>query len=826
MDRSKVKQSKFKERPALTQGALLHRMTSRIRRSLELQEILTATVAELRSLLETDRTEIYRFLADGSGEVIAESVDLEQLPSLLGLTFPARDIPENVRQLFVKARQRVIVDVAAQLSIVTQLDCLETGELLPVEDIRYYPADPCHLEYLTAMGVQSCLVVPILHHNQLWGLLISHHSQSRNFDEQELQSIQTLADQVSIAIAQSSLLSQAREQAQREATINRIATLLHTVSDLTEVLPAVLREITNALQCASGRLYIGTDGLQPAQLYSYGEQPILANAEAGRWLEESIHWQQFVQSDTGSGSQPPWAQLADDRNVLRLQAVTDLYREPGFQVLAPAFQRTQLRGLLVLPLQYQQKLLGYLSIFRNEIETETLWAGRNDSDARQLRPRKSFEAWRELKSGQSQEWTSSEIELAQALVSHLAIAWTQKRSELERQRMEEELIKARKLESVGILAGGIAHDFNNILTIILGNVSLAQMDVPVGSQSAQRLSEAKKASQRAKDLTQQLLTFSKGGAPIRKTVSIVGLIKDSVSFASRGSNVKCEISIAEDLWPVDVDEGQMSQVINNLMINAEQAMPEGGVVRIKAENIVVEADGFLPLKAGRHVKISIRDEGIGVPHESLSKIFDPYFTTKQKGSGLGLATSYSIIKNHSGLITVESEVCVGTIFYIYLPASQHSIQVKESEKSETIAGKGKILVMDDEAQVREIAGKMLTRFGYEVGFASDGAEAIRLYKRAKKSGRPFDALIMDLTVPGGMGGREAIKKLMAIDPGVKVIVSSGYSNDPVIAQFQKYGFQGLLAKPYEFEELSRTLNEVLVEEGEDSPTASPSKAHP
>jgi len=412
----------------------------------------------------------------------------------------------------------------------------------------------------------------------------------------------------------------------------------------------------------------------------------------------------------------------------------------------------------------------------------------------------------------------------------------------ERKRMEEELIKAQKLESVGVLAGGIAHDFNNLLTAILGNISLARMYADPKDKMFERLTEAEKVSLRAKDLTQQLLTFAKGGAPVKRVTYIGELIKDSASFAVRGSNVRCEFSIPDDpstssgqapstssgqapstgastelgegsgqaLWWVEVDEGQMSQVINNVVINAQQAMPEGGIIKVRAENMTVGA-GFKPaptIEDGKYVKITIEDRGIGIPKEHLPKIFDPYFTTKQKGSGLGLATAYSIIKKHDGFITVESKVGVGTTFYIYLPASQKEILRKE-EGEKLLVGKGKILVMDDEKVVREVAGNMLDILGHEVEFASDGAEAIESYKIARESGQPFDVVILDLTVPGGMGGKEAIRKLLEIDPGVKAIVSSGYSNDPVMAEFRGYGFRGVIAKPYKIKELSEVLYNVI-----------------
>ena len=380
----------------------------------------------------------------------------------------------------------------------------------------------------------------------------------------------------------------------------------------------------------------------------------------------------------------------------------------------------------------------------------------------------------------------------------------------ERKRMEAELLKAQKLESIGVLAGGIAHDFNNLLTAILGNITLVKMHVGPEDEVFANLSEAEKASLRARDLTQQLLTFSKGGAPVKKTASIEELLKDSATFALRGSNVRCEFSFTDDLWPVEVDEGQISQVIHNLIINADQAMPEGGVIKVRAENMTVKAEDNLPLKEGKYIRITIEDQGTGIPKEHLPKIFDPYFTTKQKGSGLGLAIAYSIVKRHDGYISVESELGVGTTFYIYLPASEKEILEKEAAEERPFFGKGKILVMDDEEAVREVAGNMLKFLGYKVEFARDGIEAIELYKKAKESGKPFDAVILDLTVPGGMGGKEAFGKLLEIDPEVKAIVSSGYSNDPIMADYKEYGFRGVVAKPYKLRELSEELHRVIM----------------
>ena len=381
----------------------------------------------------------------------------------------------------------------------------------------------------------------------------------------------------------------------------------------------------------------------------------------------------------------------------------------------------------------------------------------------------------------------------------------------ERLRMGQELQKIEKLESLGILAGGIAHDFNNILTGIMGNISLAKRHIDSASQFYNNLSEAEVASLQAKNLTQQLLTFAKGGAPIKKTASITTLIKDAAVFALRGSNVRCEFSLPEDLWPVQVDEGQINQVINNLIINADQSMPEGGTINITAENLTISGKENISLREGKYVNLFIKDEGIGIPEEYLPKIFDPYFTTKKRGSGLGLAISYSIVKNHGGHITVHSQPGAGTTFSLYLPASQERIPKKDAlEKNSIITGKGRILLMDDDKIIREAVGEMLDSIGYESDCAKDGAEAIELYKQSKESNNLYAAIILDLTVPGGMGGKEAVQKLCKIDPDIKAIVSSGYSHDPIMANFRQYGFSGVIAKPYKMQELSKIIHNVIM----------------
>jgi PAS domain S-box-containing protein len=382
-------------------------------------------------------------------------------------------------------------------------------------------------------------------------------------------------------------------------------------------------------------------------------------------------------------------------------------------------------------------------------------------------------------------------------------------------KMEEELRRAQKLDSLSLLAGGIAHDFNNILTAIAGNLSLAKINLQPTEKIYQRVSQAENATLRAQDLTQQLLTFAKGGAPIKKMASLGEMVKDVTSFVLRGSNVKCEYYIQENLWSAEVDIGQMSQVLNNLVINATQAMPDGGTVKISGKNVTIDDsinDNGNTFNKGNYIQISVQDNGIGISSKHLPKIFDPFFTTKQKGSGLGLASCYSIIKNHEGHIKVESEIGKGTTFSIYLPAIKIQPTEKPSDNAITLEGNGRILVMDDDEFVLEIVGDMLKEIGYQVEFAKNGQEAIDLYTSAKEGGKPFKSVIMDLTIPGGMGGRETIEKLTEIDPDVKAVVSSGYSSDPIMGNFREYGFRGCVSKPYRVEDICKTLNEIIMEE--------------
>jgi PAS domain S-box-containing protein len=382
-----------------------------------------------------------------------------------------------------------------------------------------------------------------------------------------------------------------------------------------------------------------------------------------------------------------------------------------------------------------------------------------------------------------------------------------------RMELQSERNKSQRLESLGLLAGGIAHDFNNILTGILGNVSFARMLVGDDHKATERLAACEKAAKRASDLTRQLLTFARGGEPVKKTVDTKQLVEESLSFALRGATAKGIVECQADTWPMDADSGQMSQVFNNLLINARQAMPDSGTVTITINNHEIHGGDPLPVEPGRYVRIVVRDQGAGIPAEHLTKIFDPYFTTKDQGSGLGLASVYSIVKRHGGMVTVTSAPGKGSAFTLLVPAASETTGKFKEEHLEisSMQGEGRILVMDDEEVIRDLATAMLKELGYAAESCKDGREAVNLHAAALDEGKPYAAIILDLTVPGGMGGREAAALIRARDPEVPLIVSSGYSNDAVVSEYSEYGFSGVVVKPYSMEGITGELVRVLQE---------------
>ena len=382
----------------------------------------------------------------------------------------------------------------------------------------------------------------------------------------------------------------------------------------------------------------------------------------------------------------------------------------------------------------------------------------------------------------------------------------------ERRRVEEERFTSSKLESLGTLAGGIAHDLNNILTVISGNIGLAQIEAPSDARILLgSLGKAAQAAQHAARLSSQLLTFSKGGAPVKQVGSVTELIRQAVEFSLYGSNLKAELDLPSDLREAEIDRGQVEQVMNALLINAREAMPHGGKIIVSARNIDLEESGGALLPPGHYIKVSVADAGEGIDEELAKKIFDPYFTTKPMGSGLGLSISHSIVRKHGGLLHLEDSSSDGSTFAFYLPTAEQQIATGESTASESFFPfrHPRILVMDDEAAIRDLTSQLLGALGYEATTVPDGQEAVRTYESALRKGENFHAVILDATIRGGMGGVATIERLRSLDPNVTAIICSGYSDEAALSEFLAYGFRGALPKPFSREELADVLHRAL-----------------
>lgn len=670
----------------LNYNILLNRITNRIRRSLELQEILSCTVQEMRSFLGTDRVKIYRFQPDGSGQVIAESVCQNRLPPLLGLHFPAGDIPTHAREMFVKARTRSIVDVAQQRITLNSLDCPETTGDLTVEevqqrtivDILQRPVDPCHIEYLTTMGVQSSLVVPILHYQQLWGLVVSHHATSKSFSDKELHIVQTLTDQVSIAIAQSQLLTQAREKAQREERINKISTLLHSPLKIQEILQIVLQQIVDSVQGSGGRLYLTpTHQNNNAELYTYKSQPEIPSSQQPAMLENYSLWRQLIACEeeqsrgTVLHSNLPWS-------------VSDIYQEKKLQDIASSFKATHIRSLLALPLQYGGQSLGCLTIFRDEIDTDIVWAGKFDLDERNVRVRNSFEAWRELKLGQSQEWTVEEVELVQSLGKHLTMAVMQNRL-YQYEHQQRLLVEMRNQELNA--ARTVAEEASRLKSDFLSSTS-HELRTPLASTLNylkllkeglyDNEEELKEYTSVAYQSAENLVTIINDVLDIAKieagrmsvnwdVVTLLPLIEETCrlfKINEREQGIPLIIECAVD--SVYADKVKLRQILTNLLSNAFKFTDQGQVC-IKA---IKRID--TPL-----VEISVADTGIGIDQTKRNLLFEPFVQAdgsikrRYGGTGLGLTICKRLVELMKGQIWLESTgVLQGTTVTFTIPTNE------------------------------------------------------------------------------------------------------------------------------------------------------------
>ncbi|MBD2034887.1 GAF domain-containing protein [Leptolyngbya sp. FACHB-321] len=680
----------------LTQGNLLNRMTNRIRQTLELQEILAATVAEVQSFLGTDRVKIYRFQADGTGQVIAEATRPDRLPSLLGLHFPAGDIPPHARELFIKARQRSIIDIPSQRITLSRLEQPRTtGDLtvddvhnFPLEDILSRPVDPCHVEYLTAMGVQSSLVIPIFHRQDLWGLLVSHHATPKRFSEKRLQTVQLVADHVSIAIAQSQLLTNTRAKASREAVINQISTLLHSPMPSYEVLQLVLEQAVKVNGCVAGRLYVAANEADAiSQLYITGPQPESANCE--QLLETTPFWQQLLVSDTQPNQQVE--RLAAEPTELSLtnhnqdwmavknsgddqpQAVTDIYQEPLLETVLPAFSETQIRGLLVMPLRYGELPLGCLTLFRNEIDTNILWAGRFDSDERNQRVRESFEVWQELKQHQAQPWATGEIELVRSLGTHLAMAIMQNR--LYRCEREQRILVEMRNRELNVartsaeeasrlksdFLSSTSHELRTPLASTLNYLELLKEGLYDNEEELQEyINVAYHSAENLVDIINDILDIAKieaGRMYIQwETVNLRELLQHQERLFKPESRQKgIPLLIDCQVEYVRADLVKLRQVLTNLLANAFK-FTNAGEVRLCVKRCI-QTINQSPQSV---IEFAVTDTGIGIDREDANSLFEPFVQAdgsikrRYGGTGLGLTICKRLVELLNGQIWLHS----------------------------------------------------------------------------------------------------------------------------------------------------------------------------
>lgn len=698
------------------QNLWLNRMTNRIRQSLDLQEILSATVAEVRAFLQTDRVKIYRFEPDGVGQVIAESVNPNRLPSLLNLYFPAGDIPPAAREMFVKARQRSIVDVPAQRITLSRIDCPKTTGDLSVEEVRdrsihdilQRPVDPCHVDYLTAMGVQSSLVMPILHQENLWGLLVSHHAEPQSFSEESLEIIQIVTDQVAIAIAQSHLLAQAREKARRETFLNQISTLLHSSLHIQEILQIVLQQLVKAVPCSGGRLYLTPIGNNPdPQLYTSGIQPKLGHDTQPILLEDYPFWKQLLTVDHETQVEVFEVEKTLDyrgwkieNRQPKIKAIADIYQEPQLLAIAPCFNLTPIRSLLVMPLQYGQQILGCLSLFRNAIDTDIIWAGRFDPDERNDRIRDSFEAWREIKREQACEWTSEELEFVDSAGTHLMLAVMQNRlyeyehqqrllvemrnQELNFARTAAEKASRRKSDFLS----STSHELRTPLASTLNYLKLLKEGFYDNEEEFKDYIEiAYESAEHLVALINDILDIAKieaGRMPVHwEMVELHPLLEEQRRlFQVESDRKNIPLIIQYNVEYIYADKGKLRQLLINLLSNAFKFTDKGQVyVTVIQRTDKCYDIGFPSMNASPQqrksngwIEISVTDTGIGIDMSKLELLFEPFVQADSSikrrygGTGLGLAICKRLVELMGGEIWLDSPgIGQGTTVRIGLP---------------------------------------------------------------------------------------------------------------------------------------------------------------
>lgn len=676
---------------SLTHATLLNRMTNRIRQSLDLQEVLNCTVQEMRSFLNTDRVKIYRFHADGTGQVIAESIAENRLPSLLNLHFPATDIPPHAREMFT-ARLRSIVDISQQLLTISNIDNLHPSENLTEEE-HQRPVDPCHVEYLTAMGVKSSLAVPILDQEHLWGLLVSHHSQSLEFTAEDLEIVQLVADQVSIAIAQSRLFAEARAKAQREQLINQISTVLHSPLQIQQILQIVLEQAIAAVEGCGGRLYLTPINNDAAQIYIYGTQPQLTSIR-NSVLENHPFWQQLIcnQSSKNINSIAPINLLLtiinnSEQPTTNIQVITDYQQHLE---ITDAFHLTSIRSLLVMPLNYGEQCLGCLSIFREQIETDIMWAGKFDPDERNLKVRDSFAAWRELKKNQAREWKPEEITIINCLGTHLSMAIMQHRL-YQYEHQQRILVEIRNQELSAARAAAeeasrlksdflssTSHELRTPLASVLNYLKLLQAGFYDNeAELKEYIQSAYQATENLVNIINDVLDIAKieaGRMQMHPELINLPLMfaqqRDLFSLDSRNQGIPLIIECEVD--QVYADKIKLSQVLTNLLANAFK-FTDNGEIRLQASLRSHPTSNATQ----QIVQISVSDTGIGIDPDKNNMLFEPFVqaegSVKRRygGTGLGLTICKQLVELMDGKIWLESAgIGHGTSVSFILPNSR------------------------------------------------------------------------------------------------------------------------------------------------------------